>query len=216
MPQSATSTRARRRALTARALSSHARRWTAERGISGFTIEELCDAAGVSRRTFFNYFASKEDAVLGVPADRDDAELQEAFVAGGAAADGAGTGLSPALVDDLVELFRARWQHLDLALDDAQALMAAVDREPRLHRRILEHLRESELIDIALVERRERLDAGDRRAATLVHLLGAMTRLVAEEYFSTAERQPERSPMGIDTYTRMLRERIEIARSLLR
>ncbi|KTR85031.1 helix-turn-helix domain-containing protein, partial [Leucobacter chromiiresistens] len=81
MPQSATSTRARRRAATARALSSHARRWTAERGINGFTVEELCEAAGVSRRTFFNYFASKEDAVLGVPADRDDAEAQEAFIA---------------------------------------------------------------------------------------------------------------------------------------
>lgn len=216
MPQSATSTRARRRAATARALSSHARRWTAERGINGFTVEELCEAAGVSRRTFFNYFASKEDAVLGVPADRDDAEAQEAFIAGAAGAYRDGTGLSTTLVDDLVELFRARWQHLDLVLDDAQALMAAVDREPRLHRRVLEHLRESELLDIALVERRERLDPGDRRAATLVHLLGAMTRLVAEEYFTSAEQLTERAPMGIDTYARMLRERIEIARALLR
>ncbi|ASN51516.1 MULTISPECIES: TetR/AcrR family transcriptional regulator [Sinomonas] len=33
------------------------------RGIGGFTIEELAEAAGVSRRTFFNYFGSLEEAL---------------------------------------------------------------------------------------------------------------------------------------------------------
>lgn len=83
MVDSANSLRRQRRALTARALTTPARLWTADRGIGGFTIDELCEAAGVSRRTFFNYFASKEDAVLGVCVERGDDHLAAAFIAGG-------------------------------------------------------------------------------------------------------------------------------------
>ncbi|MGY4857361.1 TetR/AcrR family transcriptional regulator [Cryobacterium sp. AP23] len=36
------------------------------RGLSGTTIEAISDRADVTSRTFFNYFASKEDAALGI------------------------------------------------------------------------------------------------------------------------------------------------------
>lgn len=39
---------------------------TLERGLAGFTMQELAEIAGVSRSTLFNYFPSKADAVLGV------------------------------------------------------------------------------------------------------------------------------------------------------
>jgi mycofactocin system transcriptional regulator len=35
------------------------------RGFEGVTIDEVADAAGISRRTFFRYFAAKADAVWG-------------------------------------------------------------------------------------------------------------------------------------------------------
>jgi AcrR family transcriptional regulator len=34
-----------------------------ERGLDGFTVDEVAEQAGVSRRTFFNHFQSKEEAV---------------------------------------------------------------------------------------------------------------------------------------------------------
>ncbi|QLQ10316.1 MAG: TetR family transcriptional regulator [Nocardioidaceae bacterium] len=42
-----------------------------EHGLDGFTMDELAEAVGVSRRTLFNYVPSKIDAVLGadIPAE---------------------------------------------------------------------------------------------------------------------------------------------------
>ncbi|WP_102159238.1 TetR/AcrR family transcriptional regulator [Zhihengliuella halotolerans] len=82
MNNSATSggVRERRREATATALIDHARRLTAERGLAGFTVEELAEAAGVSRRTFFNYFQAKEDAVLGVHLDDVPLEADQSFI----------------------------------------------------------------------------------------------------------------------------------------
>lgn len=37
----------------------------AERGFDAVTIEDVCAAAEISRRTFFNYFESKDEVVLG-------------------------------------------------------------------------------------------------------------------------------------------------------
>lgn len=41
---------------------------TLQDGPDGVTVARIADAAGISPRTFFNYFESKEDAILGITA----------------------------------------------------------------------------------------------------------------------------------------------------
>lgn len=53
---------------TRRALSSAAQELVLERGLDDVTIEEIAAAAGVSVRTFANYFSGKDEAVVGVDA----------------------------------------------------------------------------------------------------------------------------------------------------
>ncbi|WP_316526033.1 TetR family transcriptional regulator [Kitasatospora brasiliensis] len=54
----------RKRQLVADELTSCALDLLAERGFEAVTVDEIATAAGVSKRTFFRYFASKEDVVV--------------------------------------------------------------------------------------------------------------------------------------------------------
>ncbi|MGM9471182.1 TetR/AcrR family transcriptional regulator [Pseudarthrobacter sp. YS3] len=58
--------RERRKAETWSALHEAAASLAQQRGLDQATVEAIADSAGVSARTFFNYFPSKEDAVLGL------------------------------------------------------------------------------------------------------------------------------------------------------
>ncbi len=57
--------RSKKKLATYHALAAAARTLAAERGPDAVTVEEIADAAGVSPRTFFNYFSCKEEAIVG-------------------------------------------------------------------------------------------------------------------------------------------------------
>lgn len=56
--------RERKKEATRRALHEAAMRLAVEQGLDEVTVEAIADAAGVSRRTFSNYFGGKEEALL--------------------------------------------------------------------------------------------------------------------------------------------------------
>ncbi|MFI1247772.1 TetR family transcriptional regulator [Streptomyces anulatus] len=56
--------RERKKEATRQAVHEATLRLTVEHGFDQVTVEAVADAAGISRRTFSNYFTNKEDALL--------------------------------------------------------------------------------------------------------------------------------------------------------
>jgi AcrR family transcriptional regulator len=62
--------RDRKKLATRRALRNATLQLVAERGFANVTIQDITEVADVAPRTFFNYFPSKESAVIGADPQR--------------------------------------------------------------------------------------------------------------------------------------------------
>ena len=65
------------KAATRQAITDSAMDLLRTRGPGNFTVEDIADAAGISRRTFFNYFGSTEAALASVTFGFLDTALQQ-------------------------------------------------------------------------------------------------------------------------------------------
>jgi AcrR family transcriptional regulator len=75
--------RERKRIATRKAIQRAVLELALERGLERVTIEEISKVADISPRTFFNYFVSKEAAIVGDSPDFIDGEALQHFVDGG-------------------------------------------------------------------------------------------------------------------------------------
>jgi AcrR family transcriptional regulator len=73
--------RERKRLATRRAIQLAVISVVRERGLDAATIDEIARVADVSPRTFFNYFSSKEEAIVGDSPELPPVEAQNAFIA---------------------------------------------------------------------------------------------------------------------------------------
>lgn len=78
-------TRERKRRETLRRITDSGVCLFIEKGVDGTTVEEIAAASGISRRTFFHYFESKDDILLSLQSDVGEmfaAEVRRALPGG--------------------------------------------------------------------------------------------------------------------------------------
>ncbi|MFZ3416254.1 TetR/AcrR family transcriptional regulator [Arthrobacter sp. 3Tela_A] len=182
------SLRERKRAATHSAITSAARGLTAEHGLAGFTVEELCEQVGISRRTFFNYFPAKEDAVLGAPAALPE-ELTDPFIAAGTP----GPGLSPTLLQDLVDLSVAHMESMAVSRAELTQLKDALSTEPKLVLKLMQGTREADERLRRLIARREHLEPADPRITAVTTVFSALIQRAGPEFFDPDNKRSYRA-----------------------
>jgi len=171
--------RERKAQETSSRLTAVSRRLTAERGLGGFTVQEVCDEADVSRRTFFNYYSTKEDAILGVHPEDELQQFSVGFLLRGS------RGWS-VVVGDLIDLVIEHFQAMDVDPGSHVEFHAALEREPQLLLRFMGVSRERDRQAVALVATREHVAPDDLRAQAAVSVLSALLKSVGERYFDPA------------------------------
>jgi AcrR family transcriptional regulator len=146
-PARPTALQERKRQLVRQEIAHAAWLLFADRGYEKATVEAIARAAGVSRRTFFRYFSSKEDVVVGT---------------------------SDALAEDVLAAFASRPKREPALVAIQRAIRPAI--ETRLadaaeSRAIVSLLRESRTLRRAMLERHARLE--ERLAALIAARTGA-------------------------------------------
>ena len=162
--------RERKRLATRRAIEFAALDLVADHGLGGVTVDEISRVADVSPRTFFNYFTSKEEAVLGDPPKRPSDEATAEFIGGG-------TG---DLFADLTDLLIGAWSEASVDLDLTTTRQRVIKQYPELFGLRLFTMRafESELEEIVAArianDRPDLVDdaAAVQRMARFVTLVG--------------------------------------------
>lgn len=161
MNQLCTGRREVKRHQTALRLQQCALQLTVDHGFDGWTIDDLAEAADVSRRTVFNYFEGKAEVVLG-PEPEIPQERIDAFVAGGP------TGR---LFDDLVLLAHEATQEKTQADRNIVAVRDAIMNDPRLLRLVHERFELAATMLGDCVRQREGADYPDEKARLLLRIL---------------------------------------------
>ncbi len=109
-----------RRYRTAKKIQATAIDLAVRDGLANVTTDAIARAAGISTRSFFNYYPYKEAAIMGPPPDYPAAAIDQ-FIAG-----------KGALIDDLNRMITA---HLTRFLDEREMMahmLALSDTDPKL------------------------------------------------------------------------------------
>lgn len=153
--------RERRRRETTQRITQCAQRLTEECGLDGFTMDDLARSADVSRRTLFNYFPSKLDAVLGAALQIDPDDLLT-FSTGGPTGN---------LLEDLGVLAEALLDVEDFDRESVELGRRVLLTSPRLLLAAHERFEAVTAEFATLILAREGEDFGASRARLLVRIL---------------------------------------------
>ncbi|MBD8079310.1 TetR/AcrR family transcriptional regulator [Cellulosimicrobium arenosum] len=150
-----------------------------ERGLDAVTVEDVCEAVGVSPRTFFNYFPSKDDAVLG---------LEDLVLTTDAAADFEAGGPTGVLLDDLARLVEDIIGQQAVSPERMHRALELVEREPRLIARHIAWIDEHRVELVALCVRRREAHPFTTAPELVALVALTMMRAVGEEWHRRERR----------------------------
>lgn len=184
-----------RKVTTRHRITVCAQQLTDVHGFDGFTMDELAEAARVSRRTLFNYFPGKLDAVLGTNL-AIDAQHLERFRSGGP------TGV---LLDDLMAIVRHIVDIKEFTTEEAEVARRIIKSDSRLLTTV--HHRFEEVADdfAARILEREGPDFGVRRAKLLVTILACLYDFALNDVLEDASGEKELARAYADTLTMLRR-----------
>ncbi|OMC09399.1 MULTISPECIES: TetR/AcrR family transcriptional regulator [unclassified Mycobacterium] len=179
--------RERRRRQTSADIRDAAVRLAQERGFDKVTIEEICVEAGLSTRTFFNYFPNKESAIAYGPSDLPP-ELAADFVAAGPAP-------YSVVLAELIALAAHHLRDTPPRREQATGMLELAKTSPAVLAAFLAELErfQNQLTDI--IVRRQAMRPDDEMAALISALALTAVRSGIERWASGKPRDPDDTPM---------------------
>jgi AcrR family transcriptional regulator len=179
--------RERRRRQTSADIRGAAIQLTQERGWDKVTIEEICVRAGISTRTFFNYFPNKEAAIAYGPSDLPP-ELAAEFVAAGPAP-------YSVVLAELITLAAHHLRDMPPEREQAVCMLDLAKTTPAVLATFLAELErfQTQLTDI--VARRQGMQADDEIPELISALALTAVRSGIERWSSSAPEDVDDTPM---------------------
>jgi AcrR family transcriptional regulator len=185
--------RERKKQRTREALIAAAMELFAAKGYEHTAVHEITDAVDVAERTFFRYFASKEDLVL-------------SFVRDGMAAFAEALAARPAEEEPLTaarHAFLASLRQLTTSgeMPPYLSVLRLIDATPALLAAYLRYIHEHDEQVIAVLAQREGVDpVTDPRPRLLAAVIGALAFLANRDLRASGEESPQAMAAAFDAY----------------
>lgn len=181
--------RQRKQAATALTIERSAVALVQEHGFQAVTVDMICAASGVSQRTFFNYFKTKDQAILGAEPGRLDERRVREFLASD----------SPDLLAGILDLLATL---APVGTDDralAADRLGIISRTPALMQKEIERLSDvyEELKDVLYLRLRRSAPATEppeetrTQSALIAHLIPGILRFTLEQQSSSNPGHPD-------------------------
>lgn len=179
--------RERRHRQTSADIRDAAVRMARERGFDKVTVDEICAEAGISSRTFFNYFPNKESAIAYGPSDIP-AELVADFVAAGPAS-------YSVVLAELIALAAHHLRDVPPPRELAEGCLELAKTSPAVLSAFLAELErfQNHLTDI--VVRRQKMRSDDEMAGLISALALTAIRSGIESWTSGKPKDADDTPM---------------------
>jgi AcrR family transcriptional regulator len=179
--------RERRRRQTSADIRGAAARLAQERGWDKVTIEDICVEAGISTRTFFNYFPNKESAIAYGPSDIP-AELVADFVAAGPAP-------YSVVLAELITLAAHHLRDVPPKREQAVCMLELAKTTPAVLAAFLADLERFQNHLTDMVARRQAMRADEEIPALISALALTAVRSGLERWSSGEPEDPDDTPM---------------------